>query len=88
MSIRASQQSLGRKISPADLLWAFPSPHQTILAMGMVGLDLVLMWLVNDCEAGRSTFAVSASQVQIQKLYDVNFKIIMFVYNNQAPTIT
>jgi len=39
MSIRASQQSLGRKISPADLLWAFPSPHQTILAMGVVGLE-------------------------------------------------
>jgi hypothetical protein len=46
------------------------------------------MWLANDSEAGRSTFAVSALQVQMQKLYNVNFKIIMFAYNNQAPTIT
>jgi hypothetical protein len=39
MSIKASQQSLGTKVSQADLLWAFPSPHQTILAVGMVGLE-------------------------------------------------
>jgi hypothetical protein len=39
MSIKASQQSLGRKVSPADLLLALLSPHQTILAVGMVGLE-------------------------------------------------
>jgi hypothetical protein len=38
MSIKASQQSFGTKVSQADLLWALLSPHQTILGVGMVGL--------------------------------------------------
>jgi hypothetical protein len=84
MSIKASQQSLGRKVSPADLLLALLSPHQTILAIGMVGLEFGID-VVSKLLRSRK---IDSLQVQMQKSYDVNSKIMVFVQNNQALTIT
>ena len=81
-----SKQSFGMMLCLVDVSWPFPTPH-TILAIGIVWLEFVIDVLSNYCETRRLTFTVSTLQVLIQELNNINFKISMFVCNNQAITI-